>query len=138
MKRYVAGFLFSPDKKSVVLVRKKRPDWQAGRLNGVGGSVEDGETPVAAMRREFMEEAGLDVPDWHAFGTVTGRKGLTVVHFFWAVGEVNDAKTMTDEDIAARDVDLIPPQEMVRAVAWMLPLARDGNVTAQTVDGTFD
>ena len=57
-KTYVAGFLFSPDRSRVLLIRKNRPAWQAGKLNGLGGKIEPGETPPQAMRREFREEQG--------------------------------------------------------------------------------
>jgi hypothetical protein len=51
------GFAFSPDHSRVVLIAKNRPARQAGRLNGVGGHVKPGETPAAAMAREFREES---------------------------------------------------------------------------------
>ena len=40
----ILGFLFD-DKGNVALIRKHSPAWQAGRLNGLGGRVEHGETP---------------------------------------------------------------------------------------------
>ena len=42
MTRYVAGFLVSDDRYYVALIRKKRPAWQEGRLNGIGGHIEGG------------------------------------------------------------------------------------------------
>ena len=74
MQHYVCGFLFSPDRSRVLLIRKRRPAWQAGRLNGVGGKVEAGEALYHAMRREFREEAGLDLPEsqWAHAITLTG------------------------------------------------------------------
>ena len=39
MQEYVCGLLFSVDRTRVLLIRKRRPAWQAGRLNGVGGKV---------------------------------------------------------------------------------------------------
>jgi 8-oxo-dGTP pyrophosphatase MutT (NUDIX family) len=54
--RYVVGFLFSEDESRVLLVWKNRPAWQDGKLNGVGGKIEAGETPLQAMEREFKEE----------------------------------------------------------------------------------
>jgi hypothetical protein len=36
---YVVGFAFDTDGR-VALIRKNRPEWQAGRLNGIGGHVE--------------------------------------------------------------------------------------------------
>ncbi len=59
---YVAGFLFEPYMERVVLIQKEKPTWQKGRLNGVGGKMELGETPLQAMQREFREETGLDIP----------------------------------------------------------------------------
>jgi 8-oxo-dGTP diphosphatase len=73
MKRYVLGFCFGPSLRTVVLIRKTRPEWQAGRLNGVGGHIEDGETPLAAMKREFCEEADCaTVLPWVNFGVLRG------------------------------------------------------------------
>jgi 8-oxo-dGTP diphosphatase len=46
MQTYACGFLFSLDRTRVLLIRKRRPAWQAGRLNGVGGKIEPGETPA--------------------------------------------------------------------------------------------
>lgn len=43
----------------VLLVLKDRPAWQKGRLNLIGGKVEEGEDPITAAVRELKEEAGL-------------------------------------------------------------------------------
>lgn len=58
MKTYVLGFCFNAALNKVVLIRKNRPQWQAGKLNGVGGHVEPWELPLGAMVREFREESG--------------------------------------------------------------------------------
>ena len=60
--KMVVGFMFSVLKSSVVLIKKERPKWQEGKLNGVGGKVEKGESPFDAMKREFLEETGLEHP----------------------------------------------------------------------------
>lgn len=57
--QYVLGIMFSEDEERVLAIWKNRPDWQAGKLNGIGGKIEDGETPIEAMRREFREETGF-------------------------------------------------------------------------------
>ncbi|MCP3924893.1 MAG: NUDIX domain-containing protein [Desulfobacterales bacterium] len=59
---FVVGFAFTEDKKQVLLVRKEKPPWQKGHLNGVGGKVKKGETPLEAMMREGHEETGLYLP----------------------------------------------------------------------------
>jgi 8-oxo-dGTP diphosphatase len=57
-QKYVLGFAFDKS-DNVILVRKQKPKWQKGLLNGVGGKIEIGETSSDAMFREFREETGL-------------------------------------------------------------------------------
>ena len=64
---YVVGFMFSPAENAVLLLRKNRPTWQQGKLNGIGGRIEGDETPEQAMRRECIEEVGLDLDSWKEF-----------------------------------------------------------------------
>ena len=61
--RYVVGYMFSPDYREVALIRKAKPEWQRGKLNGVGGKIEIGERKGIAMSREFAEEAGVIIPE---------------------------------------------------------------------------
>lgn len=49
---YVAGFMFNEDRTRVALIEKQKPDWQRGKLNGIGGKIEDDESPVEAMTSE--------------------------------------------------------------------------------------
>ena len=73
-QRYVLGFAFFEDK--VVLIRKERPAWQAGFLNGVGGHIEDSDkTPADAMAREFSEETSVmtSVGRWMSFAIMRGK-----------------------------------------------------------------
>jgi len=76
MINYVAGFCFSTDSKYVALIRKNRPKWQAGKLNGIGGHVELTDTnPRETMVREFKEETGLAIPynKWENFVILIGK-----------------------------------------------------------------
>lgn len=61
-KQMVLTFLFDKKGEYVVLMRRNKPDWQSGKLNGVGGAVLDGETIKMAAYREF-DEAGYDLLD---------------------------------------------------------------------------
>lgn len=123
MTQYVAGFLLNEKRDRVVVVRKNRPEWQAGRLNAVGGHIEEGETAAEAMRREFKEEAGLDVPDWHHFATVQGPWGA--VYFYRAFGEVESVMRMEDEEILVFDIErLLQRDDYIPNLEWLLYLAR--------------
>lgn len=126
MTRYVAGFLFDTE-GNVVLVKKNRPKWQAGRLNGVGGHVEPGETALEAIKREFWEEAGVRVETWEHFCTLEGPD-WEVVFFRSVAPDLGGVRTKTDEEIVvmplvvARDSSLPLPN-----ISWLLPMAAPKN-----------
>ncbi|MGB9190280.1 (deoxy)nucleoside triphosphate pyrophosphohydrolase, partial [Acinetobacter sp.] len=52
-----------------------------------GGKVEEGETPLAACRREIYEEVGIGLHDWHAFDVIVHEYDDVIVklHLFHAV-----------------------------------------------------
>ena len=70
MKKYTVGFIFNKDLSKVLLIHKTKPEWQAGRINGIGGKVEDGEEYVDCMVREAEEETGIKSKskDWVSTG----------------------------------------------------------------------
>ena len=78
MQRYVVGFCFDEDLKHVAIVKKNRPDYQAGLFNGIGGKIEFRETGKAAMEREFFEETGVRINQdtWVHFGDKTDGKSF--------------------------------------------------------------
>ncbi len=52
-----------------------------------GGKVEQGETPLAACRREIYEEVGVGLHDWHAFDVLEHEYDDLIVrlHLFHAI-----------------------------------------------------
>jgi 8-oxo-dGTP diphosphatase len=131
---YVCGFLFNEagaSLRSVVLMDKLRPSWQKGRLNGVGGSIEEHDvSPEAAMRREFYEECGLDIEKWTRYAVLTGRGNPSHifgdqwrVHFFFAVSEhINDIRKMTDEEPVIAHVSLLSGR-CLSNLHYLIPMA---------------
>lgn len=121
---YVAGFVLDT-RGRVLLIRKQRPAWQAGRLNAIGGKIEAGETPLQAMRRECREEADLAIDDWDHLATLDFPQGG--VWFFRA--RVPDtlmdaARALTDEPLEAHDTrDVAHRRDVIPNLAWLLPLA---------------
>ncbi len=119
---YVAGFAFS--KGHVLLIRKARPAWQAGKLNGVGGHVEVNELPLHAMQREFFEETGLwtSVRDWRLFAVVHTAHSRVFMYAleFEAFGAT--LKPADDEPLRwVRTDDL--PEEVLPNLRWLVPMA---------------
>jgi 8-oxo-dGTP diphosphatase len=80
MTEYVLGFAFDSNEE-VVLIRKNKPDWQRGLLNGVGGKIEENESSYAAMVREFHEETGVRLHGWDNFARMEFRE-VNVVHCY--------------------------------------------------------
>jgi 8-oxo-dGTP diphosphatase len=124
MQEYVVGFLFDENYQKVVLIQKNKPDWQKGKLNGVGGKIEPGETSMDAMVREFEEETGLTTLVWENFASITGN-GF-VVHFFF--GQVNEerfysVRSTTDEKVDIFKVAQIENLNVIPNLRWLIPMA---------------
>jgi len=137
IKRYVVGFLFHKETGDVALIHKNRPDWQAGKMNGVGGHIHDGELPIDAMKREFKEEAGIDIEDWDAFALFQG-KGYEV-HLFRAVCDTDTArqlKTCTDEEVEwVPSTNICERLDVIHNLRWVIPLAKQsGNFRVIYID----
>ncbi|MEG3175831.1 NUDIX domain-containing protein [Sphingomonas sp. RB3P16] len=122
---YVAGFLFSADRNWLALIRKQKPKWQVGKLNGIGGKIEPGETPLAAMIREFAEEGGVVVTGWQPVAVLTGSD--FIVHFFAAFSDVIDSvMSMEAEQIEIRKTNVHLRDPMLMAnLGCLIPLALD-------------
>lgn len=143
MKNYVLGFLFDERFERVVLILKKRPQWQAGRYNGVGGHIEDGEHPMEAMRREFEEETGVNVTTWQEYLLLGDEKRFRM-HCFWAVGDVLQPASKTDEAIAVATIREVLDNHWgtIGNLPWLIAMARqvaigaEGCVHFQVVEGT--
>ena len=126
-KRYCVGFMFSPDLTKVVMVRKNRPEWQAGLLNGPGGKIEPGEMSFTAMIREFKEETGVDTSfpkGWQPLARL--EYDAAVVWFFFSINsEYHLCTTQTDEPIEIVEISKL--MEMFEGVVpnscWLVQMA---------------
>jgi 8-oxo-dGTP diphosphatase len=128
----VCGFCFDPTERWVALIRKTRPDWQVGFLNGIGGKLEYGEIPTDAMVREFREEAGALVSEWDLFCVHHDRANDFEVYYFRAKGDLSQCKTTTDEEICVVRVEDVPTLKVVPNLQWLIPMALDKSVELAT------
>lgn len=124
--RYVAGFAFSKDASKVALIRKKRPAWQAGKLNAIGGHVEEEDTSLAiAQIREYKEETGVQstLKDWHKFA-VLGGVDFEVTFFYSTNEDLLDVTTTTDEFVSVYDWPA-NSGDLMHNLVWLIEAARD-------------
>jgi ADP-ribose pyrophosphatase len=87
-------------------------------LAPVGGYLEPGEEPLAAAKREVLEETGYEAPDWVKLGTyqVDGNRGVAQAHLFLARGAQRVADPDAD-DLEEQHVVLLTRAEVESAVA---------------------
>lgn len=99
VQRYVLGFAFTPADQ-VALIQKAKPEWQKGLLNGIGGKVEDDETNIQAMVREFKEETGVEIGPvlWQYRGIMHGPDWRVEVYSCVST-KVAEVKTMEAEKV---------------------------------------
>lgn len=140
MKVYTLGILLFDDMSKVLLIKKNKPAWQAGKFNFPGGSVEPNESPVNCVAREFVEEAGIGImkKEWIYIGsirnvgilkdvssTVTESKGAYVVEIFTAKYNYavhGEAWSVTSEEISWHSVNSLP-KECISNLHWLVPFA---------------
>lgn len=122
---YCLGFLTNPEATHVLLMEKRRPAWQAGRLNGIGGKLEGDETGVEAMERECQEETGLAVSGWTSMGSIAFEGGTVFV--FRGVVDLSLARSTTDEQVRVVKLD--------EAIEGLYPLVDSVQEALMTLKG---
>jgi 8-oxo-dGTP diphosphatase len=128
MRRYVLGFVFDLGYRSVLLVWRTRRDWQYGKLNGLGGKIAGGETPVHAMVREFREETGGGVadPPFVPYGRLRGDGWEVWLFYARYPGELPPG--LQGLDVVEGYLSLVlladlPNQLVVPNARWLVPMA---------------
>jgi ADP-ribose pyrophosphatase len=108
-------WVITPDYINVVAVtederficfRQVKYGIQGDTLAVVGGYIEEGEEPLAAAKRELLEETGYEAPDWLSLGSylVDPNRGIATGHLFLA----RNARYITH-----RDADDLEEQELL-------------------------
>lgn len=113
-----------------ILLGMKKRGFGAGKWNGFGGKVAEGESIEDAAKREVAEECGLTVESMEAVGvlefTFEGQEGVLEVHLFrvdrWS-GDVVESEEMRPQWFA---IDQIPYSEMWPDDKFWLPAFLEG------------
>jgi len=97
MNIFVLGFLFSPSLEKVVLLRKNRPPWEKGYLNGISGHVEQDESPLHALNRESSKQIDYN-GRWTYFGRIENKILGGIIDCFYSVFPDEDVKVQSKTD----------------------------------------
>lgn len=132
---FVIGFVFFGN--FVLLIKKERPEWQKGKMNGIGGHVEDGETALQAMVREATEEAGPYIGGlkWVKKGFVAyGNK--VVLHCFAADGGLTPKfDQLTDEKLFISPIRRLYGVDCVADLDYLIPLCMAEGLISFALEG---
>jgi 8-oxo-dGTP diphosphatase len=128
--KYVVGFMFDKTISNVALIRKLKPEFQKGLLNGIGGKVEDNESFDAAMIREFFEEAGFITLNWKNFCLMQGKNNDNSefqIEFYYIIGELEKLISMTDEklEIVKTNDVILGKEKVIGNLPWLVALCLD-------------
>ncbi len=129
MINYVLGFATWGDK--ILLMEKQRgPESLIGKLNGVGGKIEEKESAFVAMLREFKEETGVNTNyvDWTNFGVIQFIGG-SKAHLFKIkldpdIDYYDIKNPEIDEPIAWYSFEDVK-HKIVPNLSWIIPLMED-------------
>lgn len=138
MIKYVLGFALSEDKSKILLIKKNRPEWQNGLLNGIGGKVENTDSSIRdAMVREFVEETGILTTknNWSYLFDMKGYDNNSVFStwevsvFYTFSDKIFKASTKTDEQVEVYDVDLnFIRDNSVSNLPWLIGMILDKDI----------
>ncbi len=91
--------------------RQSKYSIEGDSLAPAGGYIEPGESPLAAAKRELLEETGCVASRWESLGVfpVDGNRGAGVAHLYLAT----EVEVVTEAD--ADDLEVQEPLSLTRA-----------------------
>lgn len=121
MQEYVLGFAFNSSKNEVVLVRKNRPKSLAGLWNGIGGKIEDKESPYEAMIREFREEAGVYLINWTWISIINAPELAYRIFVYYTIdNRISYVNQESYEEVTRLNPENLPKHELAPNARWLI------------------
>lgn len=127
------GYVLSPDREKVLLVHRnaRKDDDHLGKYNGLGGKMHPEEDVVSCMKREILEESGLEVLEMTLRGTINwtgfGPSGEDWLGFIFRIDSFQGTLFKSNPE---GDLDWVPLEKMETLPMWkgdryFLPLVFD-------------
>ncbi len=129
------GYILSPNKKQVLMVHRnaRHDDDQIGKYNGLGGKMDMNEDVAACMKREILEEAGIEVVKMHLRGTINwtgfGPKNENWLGFVFIIEEFKGTpnEKSPEGDLEWVDIESMDALPMWPGDRYFLPLVFDSD-----------
>lgn len=127
------AFILSDDGKHTLLIHrnKRENDHHLGKYNGLGGKMEPHEDMVSCIKREILEEAGIEAEKIILRGTINwpgfGGEGEDWFGFIFLVTDYSgEIKESNDEgDLVWQPIDALRELPMWEGDRFFLPLVFD-------------
>jgi 8-oxo-dGTP diphosphatase len=100
------------DDEGRVLLARRAADPGAGLWDLLGGFIEEGEEPLAALRREIEEETALQIEPGEFLGGYPDRygdEGIYTLNLYWTA-QISGGELELDEELA--EVGWFGPEEL--------------------------
>ena len=116
MPHYTAVFAVTVEQKIMVL-RCYRHAIGDVTLTMPGGLLEEGESPLEGIQREFLEETGYKAKEWESLGSFIGNstRGCGTYHLFFATGAY-PVQEPDSGDLEELELLLWTPEEVELAI----------------------
>lgn len=117
MKHTTVCYIENDGKYLMIHRIKKKNDCNEGKWIGIGGKLEDGESPFQCIRREVKEETGLilSAPKYRGFITfVSNEFGTEYMHLFSAKEFSGTLKSDCDEGV----LEWIEKEKLLSIPMW--------------------
>jgi len=127
------GYILSPDRKKTLLIHRnmRHNDHHLDKYNGLGGKMLPNEDVVSCLRREILEEAGIECKEVILRGTINwtgfGPEGENWLGFIFRIDRFSGTPFTSNEEgslgwVSIDSLDKLPMWEGDR---HFLPLVFD-------------
>jgi 8-oxo-dGTP diphosphatase len=127
------GYIISPDKKKTLLVHRnaRDDDQHIDKYNGLGGKMHSNEDILTCMKREIMEEAGIECLELVLRGTINwpgfGTNGEDWLGFIFRIDKFSGEPFRSNNEgtLGWHPIDRLSGLPMWEGDRYFLPLVFD-------------
>ena len=129
------GYVISPDRRKTLLIHRNSrfDDHHLDKFNGLGGKMRANEDVVSCIRREILEEAGIQCEEIVLRGTINwtgfGPKGESWLGFIFRIDRFSGLPAAFNEEgtLSWVEIDRLGTLPMWEGDRYFLPLVFDDN-----------